>query len=302
MIRSRSTGLAAARARGGAASLAMHARSAALAAEDAQHFPSSACPALDARLARRPCCTSSAQGNHRLYCADGHEYPTSAWATPARCSADARRRWRRDRRAGLAWPHRDAAVHARPRSAASRTLLSPARAGQIALPAPATRNCFVLRWARARSPARPRVLVFDGCYHGTVDDTLVDMDAQQRTLTRASLLGGARSRARHGGRSLSTTSPRWSARWHTRRRGLRADRAGADELRPGAAAAGFSRATAARAARARLAFGARQTHTVSSGWRAGIFGASRNSTRLHGDRQGDRRWAALARYTASAKR
>jgi glutamate-1-semialdehyde 2,1-aminomutase len=49
-------------------------------------------------------------------------------------------------------------------------------------------NRFVLRWARAIT-GRRRVLVFDGCYHGTVDDTLVDMDAQQRTLTRASLLG-----------------------------------------------------------------------------------------------------------------
>ena len=49
-------------------------------------------------------------------------------------------------------------------------------------------NRFVLRWARAVT-GRPRVLVFDGCYHGTVDDPLVDMDAQQRTVTRASLLG-----------------------------------------------------------------------------------------------------------------
>jgi glutamate-1-semialdehyde 2,1-aminomutase len=49
-------------------------------------------------------------------------------------------------------------------------------------------NRFALRWARAVT-GRAKVLVFDGCYHGTVDDTLVDMDAQQRTLTRASLLG-----------------------------------------------------------------------------------------------------------------
>ena len=49
-------------------------------------------------------------------------------------------------------------------------------------------NRFVLRWARAVT-GRARVLVFDGCYHGTVDDTLVDMDESQRTVTRASLLG-----------------------------------------------------------------------------------------------------------------
>ncbi len=49
-------------------------------------------------------------------------------------------------------------------------------------------NRFVLRWARAIT-ARAKVLVFDGCYHGTVDDTLVDRAADGQTLTRASLLG-----------------------------------------------------------------------------------------------------------------
>ena len=53
-------------------------------------------------------------------------------------------------------------------------------------------NRFALRWARAIT-AQPRVLVFDGCYHGTVDDTLVDLQAGEgsaaRTVTRASLLG-----------------------------------------------------------------------------------------------------------------
>jgi len=49
-------------------------------------------------------------------------------------------------------------------------------------------NRFVLRWARALT-GRPKVLVFEGCYHGTVDDTLVDRADDGRTLTRASLLG-----------------------------------------------------------------------------------------------------------------
>jgi glutamate-1-semialdehyde 2,1-aminomutase len=35
---------------------------------------------------------------------------------------------------------------------------------------------------------RKKLLVFDGCYHGTVDDTLVDVEAG-RTVSRASLLG-----------------------------------------------------------------------------------------------------------------
>jgi len=49
-------------------------------------------------------------------------------------------------------------------------------------------NRFAIRWARAVT-GRDKVLVFDGCYHGTVDDTLVDMAPDGRTLTRASLLG-----------------------------------------------------------------------------------------------------------------
>jgi len=50
-------------------------------------------------------------------------------------------------------------------------------------------NRFVLRWARAVT-GRPRLLVFDGCYHGAVDDTLVDMDpVTGHTLPRSSVLG-----------------------------------------------------------------------------------------------------------------
>lgn len=50
-------------------------------------------------------------------------------------------------------------------------------------------NRFVLRWARAIT-GRPQLLVFDGCYHGAVDDTLVDLDAASgATVPRASVLG-----------------------------------------------------------------------------------------------------------------
>lgn len=58
---------------------------------------------------------------------------------------------------------------------------------QLALSA-SDANRFALRWARAVT-GRPRVLVFDGCYHGTVDDTLVDLRDDGRTVARASLLG-----------------------------------------------------------------------------------------------------------------
>jgi glutamate-1-semialdehyde 2,1-aminomutase len=56
-------------------------------------------------------------------------------------------------------------------------------------------NRFVLRWARAIT-GRPQLLVFDGCYHGAVDDTLVDMNAATgKTLPRSSVLGQVHNHA-----------------------------------------------------------------------------------------------------------
>ncbi len=48
-------------------------------------------------------------------------------------------------------------------------------------------NRFVLRWARAVTE-RKKLLVFDGCYHGTVDDTMVDVE-NEKVVNRNSLLG-----------------------------------------------------------------------------------------------------------------
>jgi len=48
-------------------------------------------------------------------------------------------------------------------------------------------NRAALRWARAVT-GRPRILVFDGCYHGTVDETLVRAVPDMKD-------GGARARA-----------------------------------------------------------------------------------------------------------
>ncbi len=58
-------------------------------------------------------------------------------------------------------------------------------------------NRFVLRWSRAVT-GRQKLLVFDGCYHGTIDDTMVDVTGVDvigvdavggKTINRASLLG-----------------------------------------------------------------------------------------------------------------
>ena len=48
-------------------------------------------------------------------------------------------------------------------------------------------NRFAIRVARAVT-ARPKILVFNGCYHGTVDEAMVTLEAG-RTVTRPGLLG-----------------------------------------------------------------------------------------------------------------
>jgi glutamate-1-semialdehyde 2,1-aminomutase len=49
-------------------------------------------------------------------------------------------------------------------------------------------NRFSIRVARAVT-GRPKILVFNGCYHGTVDDTMVTLDANGATINRPGLLG-----------------------------------------------------------------------------------------------------------------
>ena len=48
-------------------------------------------------------------------------------------------------------------------------------------------NRFALRVARAVT-GRPKVLVFNGCYHGTLDDTMVEL-SKGKTVNRAGLVG-----------------------------------------------------------------------------------------------------------------
>ncbi len=48
-------------------------------------------------------------------------------------------------------------------------------------------NRYAIRWARAIT-GRDKILVFNGCYHGTVDDVFVDLEHGQ-PVQRASLLG-----------------------------------------------------------------------------------------------------------------
>ncbi len=71
---------------------------------------------------------------------------------------------------------------------------------QLALSA-SDANRFCLRWARAVT-GRPDIVVFDGCYHGTVDDVFVDLEFRDDARapvahTRASLLGQVADVAQH---------------------------------------------------------------------------------------------------------
>ncbi len=56
-------------------------------------------------------------------------------------------------------------------------------------------NRFVLRWARAVTN-RKKVLVFDGCYHGTVDDSMLDV-LDGKNINRQSLLGQVQDLTEH---------------------------------------------------------------------------------------------------------
>ncbi|MDU9411443.1 aspartate aminotransferase family protein [Pseudomonas sp. zfem005] len=55
-------------------------------------------------------------------------------------------------------------------------------------------NRFVIRWVRAIT-GRKVLLVFDGCYHGTVDDVMV-RHREGRTVHRSGLIGQARNLAK----------------------------------------------------------------------------------------------------------
>ncbi|MFM8655752.1 MAG: aminotransferase class III-fold pyridoxal phosphate-dependent enzyme, partial [Chthoniobacterales bacterium] len=49
-------------------------------------------------------------------------------------------------------------------------------------------NRFLLRFARALT-GKPKILVHDWCYHGTVDETLVIADAESETISRPGAIG-----------------------------------------------------------------------------------------------------------------
>nr|WP_315240222.1 transaminase [uncultured Albidiferax sp.] len=172
---------------------ATHPRSIALAAQAAQHFLFGV-PLHWMRDWPSPAslCVQQAQGA-QLTCADGHVYRDF-------CLGDT----------GAMFGHSPEPVAQAIARQAARGLTSmlpsvqTAEVGallaatfglpqwQMALTA-SDANRFVLRWARAVTQ-RPQLLVFDGCYHGAVDDTLVDLQGTT-TVPRPSVLGNVHNHA-----------------------------------------------------------------------------------------------------------
>ena len=90
-------------------------------------------------------------------------------------------------------------------------------------------NRFAIRLARELT-GRPKILVFNWCYHGSVDETFVGARGRPRRLARGQRrAAGAAGRDDAGGRVERRRGAR--ARAGPRRRRLRARRAGADEHR-----------------------------------------------------------------------
>ena len=91
-------------------------------------------------------------------------------------------------------------------------------------------NRFVLRFAR-RLTGRTKVLVFDWCYHGSVDEALATLDVDGSTISRPGNLGAAFDPSTDNGRRAVQRSRRARGRPGDRRDRLRARRTGAHQHR-----------------------------------------------------------------------
>jgi glutamate-1-semialdehyde 2,1-aminomutase len=112
----------------------------------------------------------------------------SAWATPAACSAIRPARWpgrSAQARRGLTYmlPSED-------RACGRALLLTALRQLPLADRHHRDRRQPLCDPRRPRGDGRPKILVFNGCYHGTVDDVMVELD---NGVTRTRLAFWARS-------------------------------------------------------------------------------------------------------------
>ena len=108
-------------------------------------------------------------------------------------------------------------------------------------------NRFTIRLAR-QATGRPKILVHNWCYHGSVDETFITLDGQGRPQTRPHNIGAGRAAGRDhpGGRDQRPGRPR--ARARPRRRRLLPVRAGAHQHRHRPARRGLPRTPCASSA------------------------------------------------------
>ena len=143
-----------------------------------------------------------------------------------------------DRRAGGPWDHVDASERGRPLGV--RGARAPVRPSVVAVRAERhRREPFSIRLAR-HVTGRPKVLVFNWCYHGTVDESFATL-ADGEVVARSGNLG-RRSPRRDDARRRVQRRRRARARARARRRGPRPHRARVDERRDRHAEAGFHEA------------------------------------------------------------
>ena len=104
-------------------------------------------------------------------------------------------------------------------------------------------NRFAIRIARAIT-GRPKILVFNWCYHGTVDETFATLDAQGNVVEREGNIGPPVPLAETTRVVEFNDVEALRARARPRRRRVRARRAGADQHRHRAAGARLPRRAA----------------------------------------------------------
>ena len=189
------------------------------------------------------------------------------------------------RRAGGPRRHCDASERGRDRRGEELSRRFGLTAWQFTLSA-TDANRFAIRLAREITQ-RPKILVFDYCYHGTVDETFATLDGGAGRCARGQRRAAGRPGADHESRAVERRR-RARAGAGARGRGVRARRAGADEHRHRAAGARLPRRPARSDTPDRNAPRHRRDAHVQRGTRRLHGGLGARAGSAH-DREGNRR-------------
>ena len=184
-------------------------------------------PGLPRRGARRDASSTSTGNEYADFCLG--DTGAMAGHSPEPTMRGARRRSRRA--SPRCCPTEDAAwVGERARAALRRAATGSSRSP----PPTPTAGCSA---SAASVTGRPQGLVFNWCYHGSVDEAFVTLDERRRARARARATSARRSTRPRPRAWPSSTSRLGRGGARARRRGLRPDGAGAHEHRHRAAGA-----------------------------------------------------------------